>query len=67
MHFPEFISKGGNIVIYENNMKIFGRIITPLYDSDTVPKFISAFSKKRSNSEVVTNAQPSFSAEVFNI
>ena len=58
MYYPEFISEDGYIIINENNLKVFGRITTPLYDSCTVKKFIAADtqnvndSKKRRHSEV---------------
>jgi hypothetical protein len=40
MYYPEFITEDGYIIINENNLKVFGRITTPLYDSCTVNKFI---------------------------
>lgn len=39
MYYPEFITEDGYIIINENNLKIFGRITNPLYDSCTVKKF----------------------------
>lgn len=42
MYYPEFITEDGYIIINENNLKVFGRITTPLYDSCTVKKFMAA-------------------------
>jgi hypothetical protein len=68
MYYPEFITEDGYIIINENNLKIFGRITTPLYDSCTVKKFVSASTqgvndssqnqkKKRRHSELSGSGQ----------
>jgi hypothetical protein len=44
MYYPEFITEEGYIIINENNLKVFGRITTPLYDSCTVNKFMPSSS-----------------------
>ena len=40
MYYPEFITEDGYIIINENNLKIFGRITKPLYDTCTMSKFV---------------------------
>ena len=63
MYYPEFITEDGYIIINENNLKIFGRITKPLYDTCTMKKFVPSSNsgvnesiisqkKKRRHSEV---------------
>ncbi len=44
-YYPEFITEDGYIIINENNLKVFGRITTPLFDSCTVNKFMPSSSQ----------------------
>ena len=63
MYYPEFITENGYIIINDSNLKIFGRITKPLYDTCTMNKFVSSSTsgvnesannqkKKRRHSEV---------------
>jgi hypothetical protein len=39
LYYPEFITEDGYIIINENNLKVFGRITNPLFDTGIAKKF----------------------------
>ena len=58
LYNPEYLLKDGNLIINENNLKAFGRIIEPLYD--TIEKYSanhSLINVKQSKRKASTHSQ----------